>query len=123
VVEILDISHVTPRVWQAAHLFHREGTDDARGFVRERVQQILDGRVRQVVRSFRQLGRKRPAGRRKPLRTICRYLWTNASRMRYAVDLEMEMSNACGEVRTNSDNNEHFPTSSAADLNNVIQGR
>ncbi|MDB5311743.1 MAG: hypothetical protein JWO38_5945 [Gemmataceae bacterium] len=87
VVELLDILHVTPRLWRAAHLFHREGSDDARGFVRERVQQMLDGRVRQVVRSFRQLGRKPPPGRRKPLRTICRYLGANASRMRYAAYL------------------------------------
>lgn len=84
VVEILDILHVTPRLWRAAHLFHREGTDDARGFVRARLQQVLDGRVKQVVRSFRQCGRKLPPGRRKPLRTICRYLWANAPRMRYA---------------------------------------
>jgi hypothetical protein len=83
VVDILDILHVTPRLWRAAHLFHREGSDEARAFVRARLQQVLGGRVRQVVRSFRQLGRPLSPARRKSLRTICRYLWANAGRMRY----------------------------------------
>ena len=29
VVEVLDILHVTPRLWQAAHLFHKEGSPTA----------------------------------------------------------------------------------------------
>jgi hypothetical protein len=98
VVEILDILHVAPRLWQAAHLFHREASDEARAFVRERLQQILEGRVRQVVRSFQQLGRKLSSGRRKKLQTIWRYLWKNASRMQYDVYLEKGYPIASGVI-------------------------
>ena len=48
-VEVLDILHVTPRLWQAAHLFHREGTPGATRFVRDRVERILGGCVTGVV--------------------------------------------------------------------------
>ena len=45
VVEILDLLHVTPRLWEAAHLFHAEGGDEAAAFVRARLLSILQGRV------------------------------------------------------------------------------
>jgi hypothetical protein len=83
--EVLDILHVTPRLWQAAHLFQREGTDAARAFVRERVLRVLRGEVKGVVRGLRRLGTTRGlAGKKKKdLAKVCRYLSNNAGRMRY----------------------------------------
>ena len=40
---VLDLLHVTPRVWQAAHLFHPEGSDAAEAFARERILKSLAG--------------------------------------------------------------------------------
>jgi len=84
-VEILDLLHVTPRLWEAAHLFHREGSADAVAFVRGRLDRVLTGRVTGVVGGLRQMGTKRGLGgaKRKRLATICGYLAKNARRMRY----------------------------------------
>ena len=85
VAEVLDILHVTPRLWQAAHLFHREGTPGATAFVRSRVERILGGGVKGVVAGLRRLGTIRglTGSRKKTLRTITNYLSGNARRMRY----------------------------------------
>jgi hypothetical protein len=84
-VEILDVLHVTPRLWQAAHLFHQERSAEAVVFVRERLEQVLQGRVRYVVSGLRQMGTKRGwrGAKAKRLRVLCGYLQKNAERMRY----------------------------------------
>jgi hypothetical protein len=85
VVCVLDILHVTPRLWQAAHLFEKEGSGAAAAFVRARLGRILRGEVRGVVRGLRRLGTRRglPAAKRRGLGVICRYLASNAARMQY----------------------------------------
>jgi hypothetical protein len=85
VVEELDFLHVTPRVWEAAHLFFKEGSDAATAFVRERLKRILEGEVSGVVRGLRAMGTRRHLGatKRKRLETICGYFQKNAARMRY----------------------------------------
>src|SRR5262245_46513737 len=85
VVEVLDLLHVTPRLWQAAHLFHKEGSAAAAAFVRARLLRVLRGEVSGVVAGLRRLGTLRglPAARRQRLEVLCRYLKANASRMRY----------------------------------------
>ena len=40
-VEILERLHVTPRIWDAASLFHPKGSDEAFAFVKDRVERIL----------------------------------------------------------------------------------
>lgn len=84
-VEVLDLLHVTPRLWEAAHLFHREGSPDAVAFVRDRLTRVLRGQVTAVARGFRRMGAKRrlAGAKRKRLAAICGYLRKNAPRMRY----------------------------------------
>ena len=84
-VEILDVLHVTPRLWQAAHLFHPERSAEAVAFVRERLGQVLQGRVRYVVSGLRQMGTKRGlrGAKAKRLWVLCGYLKKNVRRMRY----------------------------------------
>jgi hypothetical protein len=84
VAQVLDLLHVTPRLWQAAHLFHKERSAEAAAFVRERLL-VLRGEVVGVVAGLRRLGTLRglPAAKRKRLEVICRYLKANAGRMRY----------------------------------------
>jgi hypothetical protein len=40
---ILDLLHVTPRLWQAAHVFHKEKSPGAEQLVRERLLKVLQG--------------------------------------------------------------------------------
>jgi hypothetical protein len=85
VVEVLDILHVTPRLWQAAHLFCEEGSAEAVRFVRDRVGRVLRGEVKGVVMGLRRQGTLcgLSVSKRKTLETICKYLSGNAGRMRY----------------------------------------
>jgi hypothetical protein len=99
-VEILDLLHVTPRLWAAAHLFYREGSADAVAFVRERLERVLRGEVLSVVGGLRQLGTRRGLARakRKRLSTICGYLVKNADRMRYGEYLSKGYPIASGVI-------------------------
>jgi hypothetical protein len=84
-VDILELLHVTPRLWEAAHLFHGEKSAEVVPFVRQRVQQVLEGKVESVIRGLRRLGAHRhlQGSKKKTLQRVCRYLWTNRARMRY----------------------------------------
>lgn len=85
VVEILDLLHATPRLWEAAYLFHREGSKEATRFVRQRLLRLLRGEAGYVIGGLRQMGTKHKLrGRRlAKLTTICNYLRKNLARMRY----------------------------------------
>ena len=84
-VEVLDLLHVTPRLWQAAYVFHKEGSGEATLFVRERLLRVLRGEVKGVVMGLLRQGTlaNLPASKAKALRKVCRYLTANAGRMRY----------------------------------------
>jgi hypothetical protein len=84
-VEILDLLHVTPRLWQVAKLFHGERSPQVVPFVRQRLTQVLQGKVETVVRGLRRLAaeQKLNAEKKKALGRICRYLTKNRHRMRY----------------------------------------
>ena len=55
-IDILDLLHVTPRLWDAATLFHPKGSRAAEKFVRKRVRRILQGDVAGVVVSLKYPG-------------------------------------------------------------------
>jgi hypothetical protein len=84
-VDILDLLHVLPRLWEAAHLFHGEGSDEAPQFVRQRLPHVLNGNTAQIIAEFRQLGREhklcQPDAER--LRILCSFLHNNLHRMKY----------------------------------------
>jgi hypothetical protein len=84
-IDILDLLHVTPRLWQAAHVFFKEGSADAEAFVRERCLRVLQGRVAGVVRGLREMATKHDlaAAGRKTIAQICTYLDKNRERMHY----------------------------------------
>jgi hypothetical protein len=85
VTQILDLLHVTPRLWKAAYLFHAEGSPAAVAFVKERVLRILRGKARSVTRWLRWMGeyRRLPAAKKAALGKICDFFDKNAERMRY----------------------------------------
>lgn len=83
--DVLDILHVTPRLWEAAHLFHGEASAQVEPFVRERVLKMLQGKADLVIRGLRVMGTKHnlTGNKKKSLATICNYLEKNLARMRY----------------------------------------
>jgi hypothetical protein len=99
-VDILDLLHVTPRLWQAAHSFHAEGSAAAEQFVRERVLRILQGKVAGVIRGLREMATKQQVhgAKKKTLTDVCRYLQRNQARMRYDVYLEAGYPIASGAI-------------------------
>lgn len=84
-VDILDLLHVTPRLWKAGHVFHREGSDEAEAFVRERCLRVLQGRVDGVIRGLREMATKHglTGSKKKTITEVCAYLKNNRERMRY----------------------------------------
>jgi hypothetical protein len=84
-VDVLDLMHVSPRVWEAAHLFHPEGSDAASQFVRERLHRVLEGSAGRVIGGLRQMGTKRglQGAAAQRLERLCAFLEGNLHRMRY----------------------------------------
>ena len=99
-VDILDLLHVTPRLWTAAHAFHDEGSQEAEDFVRARVLRVLQGKTAGVIRGLREMATKRdlPAGRKKAVTGVCAYLQANRGRMRYDAYLAAGYPIASGVV-------------------------
>lgn len=82
---ILDIFHVLERIWQAAHCFHPEGSDEARKFVNQRLRRILQGDVGYVVGGLKQMATKHNlrGAKLKQLQSAIGYLHNNRRFMHY----------------------------------------
>jgi len=84
-VGILDLFHVLERLWAVAHCFHKEGSDEAKEFVEQRLRDLLQGRVGYVIGGLR---RRLKAGKlsgpkKKVVRSAVEYLANNREHMRY----------------------------------------
>lgn len=84
-VEVLDLMHVLPRLWEAAHVFHSEGSREAEAFVRDRLRRVLAGESRYVRIGLRQMATKRGLrdAKAKAIDRICNYLEVNELRLKY----------------------------------------
>ena len=84
-VDILDLLHVTPRLWQAAHVFEEEGSPPAEDVVRDRLLRVLQGKAAGVIRGLREMATKRglAGAKQRTLGTVCAYREANVERMRY----------------------------------------
>jgi hypothetical protein len=82
---ILDLFHVLERLWAVAHCFHKEGSDEAKGFVEQRLRDLLQGRVGYVIGGLRRRLRagKLSGPRKKVVRSAVEYLANNREHMRY----------------------------------------
>jgi hypothetical protein len=85
VVDILDLLHVTPRLWKAAYVFHKEGSQEAENFVRERLLRVLQGKVVGVIGGLREMATKQGVvgAKKKTIEAVCAYLSVNRKRMCY----------------------------------------
>jgi len=85
VVCILDLFHVMERLWSAAHCFHAEGSSEAKAFVNDRLERILNGEVGRVIGGLRQMATKQQlrGSRGKRLSAVIGYLQRNRQFMHY----------------------------------------
>jgi hypothetical protein len=84
-IDILDLLHVTPRLWEAAHLFHSPGSPMAEQFVRQRLLRVLKGEVSSVIVGLRRLTTTHNlrGTKREKIEKIINYFVNNQHRMRY----------------------------------------
>lgn len=97
---IVDLLHVTPRLWQAAHVFFKEGSVEAERFMRERLLKVLQGQAPLVVRGLREMATKRKltGAKKKTLSKVCNYLEQNYERLRYDIYLARGYPIASGVI-------------------------
>ena len=84
-VGVLDLFHVTERLWTAAHVFHPRESREARRFVDQRLRMLLEGQVGYVIGGLRQMLTKRrlSAVDRKTLSAVIGYYENNRRHMKY----------------------------------------
>jgi hypothetical protein len=58
-IGILDIWHVTEYLWELAHCFHRDGSDEAEAFVETYLRKLLEGKFNRMIGGIRQMATKR----------------------------------------------------------------
>jgi hypothetical protein len=99
-VEILDLLHVTPRLWQAAKLLYGDKGKEVVPLVRQQVTRVLEGKVEGVIRRLRRLAAVRglKGAQKKALDRIGRYLHKNRQRMHYDVYLRAGYPIASGVI-------------------------
>jgi hypothetical protein len=99
-IEILDLLHATPRLWDAARLFDGRDEEQTLNFVYDRVLRLLQGEVHSGVAGLRQMGPTRTlrGKKREKLAKLCGYLENNAHRMRDEVYLAAGYPIASGVI-------------------------
>jgi hypothetical protein len=86
-IGILDLWHVMEYVWKAAHVFHKEGSQQAEDFVTHRIEMLLEGNVAYVIAGLKQMGTKHRlrGNKQKTLQSVITYLHNNKAHMHYDV--------------------------------------
>ena len=99
-LNILDLMHVLPRVWEAAHVFHAEASVAAVASVRHDLTRILHGEIGNVIASWRRRGTRQglTKAKKKSLHAICAFLEKNKHRMRYDAYLRLGCPVATGVI-------------------------
>jgi hypothetical protein len=99
-LDILDLMHVLPRVWEAAHVFHAEKSEAASLFVRHSLTRILHGEIGSVIACWRRKATQQglTGAKKKKLRALCAFLERNKHRMRYDEYLRVGCPVATGVI-------------------------
>lgn len=99
-VDILDLMHVLPRVWEAAHVFHAEASVAAAEFVRHQLTRILHGEVGTVIANWRRKATRQglTGAKKKGLQRLCAFLEKNKHRMGYDEYLRLGCPVATGVI-------------------------
>jgi len=99
-IEILDLLHATEKLWKCAYVFHEEGSEEAKAWVKKYTLEILRGKVSQVVKGIRSSATKRglEGSEREVVDSVTGYLYRNRRRMRYDEYLALGLPIASGSV-------------------------
>jgi len=84
-VDVLDLRHVTPKLWAAAGLFAARSSPEAEAQVRAWLLKVLRGQVAAVLRDIKQKGQVAglKGAKQKALHKVCGYLHKRRKQMRY----------------------------------------
>jgi hypothetical protein len=82
-IPILDIFHVSEKLWDAAYCFHKQNSAEADEFVEHYFRLLLNGKVAVVIRSLRGKLRGLNATNRRKLEGVIRYYGNNQNLMKY----------------------------------------
>jgi len=84
-IGILDIFHVSERLWKVAHCLHARESQEAEQFVTQRLKMLLDGKVGYVTRGLRKvLNQGHFRGKnRKTVASAVTYFENNRDHMKY----------------------------------------
>jgi hypothetical protein len=84
-IGILDIFHVSERIWEVAHCVYARGSDAAREFATRHLRMILEGKVGYVLRNWRPLADKYEwrGEKRTTVMAAITYFENNREHMRY----------------------------------------
>jgi hypothetical protein len=97
-IAILDIFHVSGKLWEAAYCFHRQGSLEADAFVEHYFELILNGKVATVIRSLRSRAHGLDEGNRRKLQSVIGYYNNNQSLMKYDAYLKQGFPIASGAI-------------------------
>jgi hypothetical protein len=99
-VDVLDLLHVTSKLWTAAALFAPRASAAAEQQVRCWVLQVLRGKVRGVVADLRQQGQTQglQGHPQKELEKVCKFLEKRQRQMRYHLYLQAGYPIASGVI-------------------------
>jgi len=84
-VIILDLYHVLEYLWLAAHVFYKDGSDEAEKWVKENLRLLLTGKVSCIIASLKQAyeTQKWLPSKRVALRKVITYLTNGKRYMKY----------------------------------------
>ena len=82
---ILDLFHVLEYLWKAAHVFTKEGSEEAELWVTERLRMLLEGKVLQIIEDLKKNLKegKLSKSKRETLEKVIGYLENGQEYMRY----------------------------------------
>ena len=82
-IPIIDIFHVSERLWQAAYCFHNEGSAEAEKMVCRYFKMLLEGKVDSVIRSFQARQCSLSKTKKEILVGVIKYYKNNKQYMQY----------------------------------------
>ena len=100
-IEILDFYHASEHIWVVAKAVYGEGSEAAKRWAEERIEELLEGGAEPVLRALAEV-KAASVEVREVLRVELGYFRTNASRMEYAKFREMGLPIGSGPVESSA---------------------
>lgn len=82
-VIIIDIYHVMEYLWKGAHVFHKEGSSEAKSWMTDKLTKLLLDKVEIVISELNEQLKSLSKGKQGQLRRIITYLENGKSHMQY----------------------------------------